>query len=229
MVSAVATDRRTRLAHHPIGASTGYMEALRGDWPALVSEAAELSPFAVELSALSEGELDGLGRYLTAEPPLAFRYLSIHGPSKGRSLPEVSLVASLVRLTAGADAIVMHPDTISDAEPFLALGRTLVLENMDAGKNDGCTVEQLARWFEKLPEAGFCFDVAHAWSLDRTMGLAAELLDAFRSRLRHVHVSSLSPDLHHVPLSEEDEALFLPVLERCLDVPWILEAPPRDP
>jgi hypothetical protein len=60
------------------------------------------------------------------------------------------------------------------------------------------------------------------------MGLASELLDAFGSRLRHVHVSSLSGELHHVPLSEEDEALFLPVLERCLDVPWILEAPPRN-
>jgi hypothetical protein len=91
---------------------------------ALVGEATELSPFAVELSALSERELDGLGRYLMAERPLAFRYLSIHGPSKGRSLPEIDLVASLVRFTAGADAIVMHPDTISDAEPFLALGRT---------------------------------------------------------------------------------------------------------
>jgi hypothetical protein len=228
MVSALATDRRILLAHHPIGASTGYMEALRGDWPALVGEAIEFSPFAVELSALSECELDGLGRYLTTESPLAFRYLSIHGPSKGRSLPEIDLVASLVRLVAGADALVMHPDTISDAEPFLALGRTLVLENMDAGKRDGCTVEQLARWFERLPEAGFCFDVAHAWSLDRTMGLASDLLDAFGARLRHVHVSSLSAELHHVPLSEEDEVLFLPVLERCLDVPWILEAPPRN-
>jgi hypothetical protein len=60
------------------------------------------------------------------------------------------------------------------------------------------------------------------------MGLAADLLDAFRSRLRHVHVSSLSSELHHIPLTEEDEVLFMPLLERCLDVPWILEAPPRD-
>ncbi len=227
MASSVATDRTTLLAHHPIGASTGYMPTLRGNWPALVSEAAELSPFAVELSALSESELDGLRRYLMAEPPLMFRYLSIHGPSKGRALPEVDLVASLLPLTKLVDAIVMHPDTISDAGAFLALDRTLVLENMDADKTDGCTVEQLARWFEELPEAGFCFDVAHAWSLDPTMGLAGALLDEFGARLRHVHVSSLSAELHHIPLSEEHEALFMPLLERCLDVPWILEAPPR--
>lgn len=87
---------------------------------------------------------------------------------------------------------------------------------------------QLRRKFAELPQAGFCFDIAHAWSLDKSMGLAAEMLEEFSPRLRHVHLSSLSPDLHHVPLSEEDEELFMPLLERCLDRPWILEAPPRD-
>jgi sugar phosphate isomerase/epimerase len=143
-------------------------------------------------------------------------------------MAERDLVASLLGLAARADAIVMHPDTIESPEAFLALAHTLVLENMDAGKSDGCNVEQLARSFAALPHAGFCFDIAHAWSLDPSMGLAAELLDAFRSRLRHVHVSSLSPELHHIPLTEDDEELFMPLLERCLDVPWILEAPPRE-
>jgi sugar phosphate isomerase/epimerase len=99
---------------------------------------------------------------------------------------------------------------------------------MDAGKHDGCTVDGLSRWFDALPEAGFCFDIAHAWSVDDTMAAGTELLDAFRTRLRHLHLSSLSPDLHHVPLTEEHEELFTPLLQRCLDVPWILEAPPRD-
>jgi hypothetical protein len=228
MTSTLTADRRMLLAHHPIGASTGYMQALRGDWPALVTQAVELSPFAVELSVLSESEVEGLESYLAAEPALPFRYLSIHGPSKGRMMAERDLVASLLRLAVRADAIVMHPDTIESPEPFRALAQTLVLENMDAGKTDGCTVEQLEQSFAALPHAGFCFDIGHAWSLDPTMGLAAELLDAFRSRLRHVHVSSLSPELHHIPLTEDDEALFMPLLERCLDVPWILEAPPRE-
>jgi hypothetical protein len=59
------------------------------------------------------------------------------------------------------------------------------------------------------------------------MGLGGELLGAFGQRLRHLHISSLSPDSHHVPLSAEDEERFDPLLARCLDVPWILEAPPR--
>lgn len=215
------------LAHHPLGASTGYMGDLRGDWSAQVGQARELSPFAIELSVLSEGEIDGLASYLADDPPLPFRYLSIHGPSKGRVMSEPALVDVLLELSAHARAVVMHPDTMEDPAPYRSLGRKLVLENMDAGKHDGCTVDGLSRWFDALPEAGFCFDIAHAWSVDDTMAAGTELLDAFRTRLRHLHVSSLSPDLHHVPLTEEHEELFVPLLQRCLDVPWILEAPPR--
>ena len=53
------------------------------------------------------------------------------------------------------------------------------------------------------------------------------VLDRFRSRLRQVHVSSLSGG-HHVPLTDEDEERFAAVLGRCCDVPWILEARPPD-
>ena len=59
------------------------------------------------------------------------------------------------------------------------------------------------------------------------MAVGDELLDAYRTRLRHLHVSSLSPDLAHIPLTEEHEELFAPLLGRCRDVPWILEAPLR--
>jgi sugar phosphate isomerase/epimerase len=142
-------------------------------------------------------------------------------------MEEAPLVEALARLADRADAIVMHPDTMVDPEPYRALGRKLVLENMDARKDCARTAEELAPWFAALPEAGFCFDIAHASSLDATMTAGAELLDAFRGRLRHVHLSSMGHSLHHVPLTEDDEELFAPVLHRCLDVPWILEAPLR--
>jgi hypothetical protein len=215
------------LAHHPLGVSTGFMGESRGNWPEQVRQAWDVSPFAVEFSALSEGELDGLASYLDRDPRLPFRYLSIHGPSKGRTMPEAKLASFLARLADRAQAIVMHPDTIEDPENYRILGRKLVLENMDARKSTGRTPDELAPWFSVLPDAGFCFDIAHAWSLDATMTLGGELLDAFRTRLRHVHVSSMGPSLHHVPLTESDEELFLPLLHRCLDVPWILEAPLR--
>lgn len=215
------------VGHHPLGASTGYMEELRDDWPAQVAAALQVSPFAVELSALSEKQLEPLATYLAGGPNLPFRYLSVHGPSKDRRLSEGDLVARLAALSERADAIVMHPDTIEDATLYRSLGRKLAIENMDARKESGRTAEELVELFAALPDAGFCFDIAHAWSVDPEMAVADELLDRFGGRLRHLHVSSLSPELHHVPLSADDEERFRAVLERCRDVPWILEAPLR--
>jgi hypothetical protein len=213
--------------HHPVGVSTGYMEDLRGDWPAQVERAAAISVFAVELSALSEQELQPLNDFLASRPRLPFRYVSLHGPSKNRQIEEGELVEGLRELAGWCDGIVMHPDTIEEPAVYRALGRSLLLENMDARKRWGRTGEELSQVFEELPEAGFCFDIAHAWSIDSSMSVAGALLDGFGDRLRHVHLSSLSPELHHVSLTDADEELFRPVLERCVDVPWILEAPPR--
>lgn len=213
--------------HHPLGASTGYMAEQRGDWLRQIEMAWEVSPFAIELSALSEPELPSLVEFLGSGPNLPFRYISIHGPSKTLQGDEEKLVAELGKLGRHASAIVMHPDTIEDPAVYRALGHKLLLENMDARKETGRYQDELAPLFEELPEAGFCLDVPHAWSVDKTMQVAGELLDSFGSRLRHVHLSSLSDDLHHVPLTAEDEELFSSTLKRCLDVPWIFEAPPR--
>ena len=101
-----------------------------------------------------------------------------------------ALAAALADLPPVVDAIVLHPDTLTEPEAYRALGRRAVLENMDARKSAGTTVAELEALFELLPEAGFCLDVAHVWSLDPTMALGHELLDAFRLRLTHVHVSS---------------------------------------
>jgi sugar phosphate isomerase/epimerase len=140
---------------------------------------------------------------------------------------EEELVASLAQFSRLADGIVMHPDTMDDLRLYRPLGHKLLLENMDSRKPDGRTPEELHRAFAELPEAGFCFDIAHAWSVDPSMAVANEILDNFCDRLRHVHLSSLSEDLHHVSLTEEDEELFSSILRRCLDVPWIFEAPPQ--
>lgn len=120
-------------------------------------------------------------------------------------------------------SIVTHPDTLTQLAPYRALDTRLVFENMDDRKTTGPTADELAPVFDELPRAGFCLDIAHVHSIDPTMAAGHELLDRFRSRLRQVHLSSLTGG-HHVPLTEADEELFSGVLERCRDVPWILEA-----
>lgn len=214
--------------HHPVGASTGYMEARRGSWGELVEEALDVSSFTCELAALAEDELPGLLEYLADEPSLPFRYLSVHAPVKGRRLPEAEFVALLARLSGSVDAIVLHPDTMQDPRAYAPLGSLLVLENMDPRKASGRTVGELRPYFAVLPLAGFCFDIAHAAAVDPSMRLAHDLLDTFAGRLRHLHLSSLDPEHGHVTLTAEDEVRFAPVLARCSDVPWMLEAAPPE-
>jgi hypothetical protein len=218
------TDSPSTLAvHHPLGASTGWLDAPRGDWPALVEQALEVSTFAVELAALDEGELPGVEAYVRGRPPLPFRYLSLHAPCKNRALPEAELVQRLGALRAEVDAIVVHPDTIEDPGRWRRLGATLVLENMDPRKRTGRTADELEPYFDALPLAGLCLDVAHAAAIGPDEG--ERLLDAHAGRLRHLHVSSLGPGCHHVRLDLADERAWAPLLRRCRDVPWILEAP----
>ena len=225
MPVAPLTEPGSLLAHHPIGASTGFLVEARGDWPTLAEQAIALSAFTAELAALSEHELPGLLTFLQTSPQLPFNYLSVHGPSKNLTMAEAKLVDALNRLPASVDAIVMHPDVIDDTATLRRLGSRLVLENMDTRKATGRTAAELAPLFEQLPDAGLCLDVAHARDVDPSMALAHDLLDRFAGRLRHLHVSSLDAAGHHVPLTEDDLEAFRPVLDRCRDVPWILEAP----
>lgn len=202
------------------------MAELRNEWDLLVERAGAVSSMAVELSAVSAAELLGLLEYLGNAFRLPFLFVSVHAPSKDLSGDEPARVEELCRVPAWVDAIVVHPDTIREPTLYLPLGRRLVLENMDTRKEAGHVAADLATLFAELPEAGLCLDVAHAKDVDPTMGTASEILRRFSSRLSHVHISSLDESQHHVSLTREDESLFEPVLARCRDVPWILEAPP---
>jgi hypothetical protein len=213
-------------AHTVVGCSTGYMVDDHGDWATLVSRAAETSSSAIELSALSEEELPGLLDYLAKAPRLPFHFVSVHGPTKNRSISDAQLADRLCGLPPWVSAVVLHPDSMSDVTRYVALGRRLVIENMDARKDQGQTAQDLKPLFEALPAARLCFDVAHAKAVDPSMEVGAALLSTFATRLSHVHLSSLDDGQSHVPLTRDDEALFSDLLRRCADVPWILEAPP---
>jgi hypothetical protein len=226
MVPALPTMRWPRVRDHTtIGASTGYMSDARSEWPVLARRAASESIAAVEFSALSEPELPGLIEWLEQRPSLPFQWTGAHGPTKGRQMEERDLVDALLALAAHVDVVVLHPDTMQDPSLYRELGSALAIENMDARKPVGQTAEQLEAFFDALPDARLCFDVAHAGAIDPSMIEGERILDAFASRLSHVHVSSLDEASHHVSLSSLDEQRFTPLLDRCRDVPWILEAP----
>lgn len=228
MVSALTHHTSPRLGGHlRLGCSTGFLRHLEGEWPDLVSHARETSTEAIELAALSEQELPGLLAYLGGRPSLPFRFLSVHAPSKHRELPEADLVELLMPLVGRVDAIVVHPDTLDDLGAWVPLGRTLTIENMDPRKVTGRTADELAPYLATLPQAQLCFDVAHAQAVDPTLAVGHEILDRYGSRLRHLHVSALDERGRHRPMTATDEADLAPLLDRCRDVPWILEAPLR--
>ena len=152
--------------HHPLGASTGVL-GRGGDWAALVRAACEISTHAIELAALEADELPSLLRFLADRPRLPFRHLSVHAPVKGvEAVSDEERAAAVARLPLGVRSIVVHPDLIVDPAPWRALGRRIVVENMDDRKADGRTAAELAPLFAELPEAGFCLDIAHAHTID---------------------------------------------------------------
>src|ERR1700754_5231849 len=113
MVPLQLLERGPVAQHHPLGASTGYMEQLRGDWAALVDTALETSSFAVELAALSETELPGLLAFVDGAPALPFRYVSVHAPTKHLRMSDAELGDALLDgLPAWGDSGVIHPDVV---------------------------------------------------------------------------------------------------------------------
>lgn len=231
-MSVPSISERPVLAHYPVGASTGWIAAAEREagepipeWPVLAGRARRQFTGACELAALAEPELPALIEWLAGRPSLPFDFLSVHAPSKHRALPEAELVDLLLTIAPRVDAIVLHPDVIEDHAVWAQLGATLAVENMDPRKDDGQTAASLQRHFDLLPAAGLCFDVAHAYAIDPTLAEGHAILDAFGDRLRHLHVSALDGAHHHIALNAEQEELIRPLLERCRDVPWILEAP----
>lgn len=214
--------------------STGWDPATREDWPNALAEAEQFGA-AVELSALSLSELPGLTAFLAGDHP-ALGYLtrachvSVHGPVKGLTGDWEGVTRQLEALPRQIGSIIMHPDTLSEEAyaPLRRLGSRLVLENMDCRKDTCKTALELTPVFASLPEAGFCLDVAHVWSVDQTLALGQDLLDAFGSRLREVHVSGIELDGKHRPTTQADLERYAPLLDQVGHVPWIFESPLED-
>jgi hypothetical protein len=206
-----------------IGAATELFEG--AGWPALLEGAMRWSGDTVELSALTAAELDSAVAYLQYAPP-ASRHVSLHAPLALPPGGERELAARISEIASHVSAVVLHPNILAEPAVLAPLGKLVVLENMDVQKLSGRDVAELEPYFEDLPQARFCLDVAHVKSVDATMELGHELLDAFGERLGELHVSGIDAECNHIALSHADVDRYEPVLRRCRHVPWILESLP---
>ncbi len=206
------------------GIATGAYVDERDDWHAAVGRASAERWRWLELTAL-RGRLASLLPFLEAERATldSFERVSVHAPAAAAGAAD-----ALEALASCPYDVVLHPDVYGAEPGCLRLGARAVFENMDVTKGVGRGVDDLSVVLATFPDAGFCLDVAHVWTNDRSLRLGHELLDAFGTRLRQLHVSGIEPDGTHRPTTAADLALYEPLLARCNGVPWLLEAELED-
>ena len=181
-----------------IGFSTGAL--MLGNFHEALRLLHETTMSAVEISALRLPELPILIDSLPTLELERFSYISIHAPSRF-SVGEEDSVIELLRRVPSRWPIVVHPDTIHESGKWAEFGSQLAIENMDLRKPDGRRVDELGHWFDRLPNARLCFDLAHAHQCDRTMTEAFRILVNFSERICQLHISELDSTGHHFPLS----------------------------
>lgn len=183
----------------PIGFSTGALAL--GDFRRALRSLSEFDVSAVELSALRLDELASLLSALTSLDLRRFRYVSVHAPSKFAAAEEEGIIDQLKHVADRGFNVVLHPDAMHDVKAWRRLGRRLCIENMDKRKPVGRTASELREFFTHLPEAGLCFDIAHARQVDSSMTVAYRLLREFRDRIRQVHISEVDTSSKHARMS----------------------------
>jgi hypothetical protein len=205
-----------------IGFSTGALA--RGDFVRGLRLLEKTQVEAVELSALRSIELPDM---LAKLPPYLeklkhrYRYISFHAPTDFKD--EHGLLDHLATFVALDWNIIVHPDTIRDRRLWRMLGNRLCLENMDSRKKTGRTAKELYGFFNDIPQARLCFDIAHARQVDPTMTEAACIVEEFGDRLAQVHLSEVDGRGEHFAMSLTAELAYEQFSEIISDVPVILE------
>lgn len=181
---------------------------------------------AIELSALRENEVETLVSGIDLLNLDKFDYISFHAPSKLNFMSEMNLIDLLEPIVQKGWTIIVHPDIITNYENWQKLGNCLCIENMDKRKKVGRTTVDLEEIFVRLPEASFCFDIAHARQVDPTMVEAYCMIKKFSKKLKEIHISSVNTQSKHEPITFEVLLAFKKIADFLPpDVPIILESP----
>ncbi|MGC9309414.1 MAG: hypothetical protein ACP5D2_01840 [Candidatus Nanoarchaeia archaeon] len=107
----------------------------------------------------------------------------------------------------GFDVIVLHPDLVDDWEYMRKFDLPLAIENMDASKPFGKSVDNLLKFSKGFR---FVLDINHAFSNDSSGELAKNLHETFRDTLCEFHLSGLNPEGRgHCPLYSAKQGKFI--------------------
>jgi hypothetical protein len=181
------------------GFSTGAIA--QSDFATALRLLEPLDAEAVELSALRLAELEPLVDALNAIDLRRYEHVALHAPSSFLPEEEHQVITLLKRVADRGYLVVVHPDVMHELPAWRVLGDRLCIENMDKRKSTGRTVAELRLYFDQLPEASFCFDIAHARQVDASMMVAFRLLREFGARIRQVHISEVDTGSRHARMS----------------------------
>jgi len=207
-----------------IGFSTGSIAL--GDFKKGIEILRRKGIDCIELSCLREMELEHFISSIDNLDLSGFNYISFHAPSKLIQYTEKQIVDLLKVVFAKKWLIVVHPDIIKNYELWQPFGSYLCIENMDKRKRIGRTTIDLKYIFQQLPNASFCFDVAHARQVDLTMTEASLMIKNFGNRIKQIHLSDLNSQSKHEPLNLEAMMVYRNLLQNISkEIPVILETP----
>lgn len=179
----------------PVGYSTGALAY--GDVESAIARAVQLGCEAIEISLLRFDEFLAYAGRLGDLDVSSFARVTLHAPKYPRARDVERAVASALR--AAPDwPVVLHPDRICDAGVWREFGELLLIENLDRRVRTFATAEGILDLInEDLPDASVCFDVAHAYQVDKTFSVARALVTELGSRIRQVHMSELDAAAQH--------------------------------
>ena len=207
----------------PVGFSTGAVAL--GDFDLAIHLLAGLRVEAIELSALRLAELPSLIAALDRLDLRTFSHVSLHAPSSFSAAEEPSVIEQLKVAADRGHFVVNHPDAMHELTSWRILADRLCIENMDKRKPVGRTADELRPFFDALPSANLCFDIAHSRQVDSSMTEAYRLLRKFGERVRQVHVSEVNTSSRHSRMSPSAAADYAQVLDLIpSDAAFIIEA-----
>jgi hypothetical protein len=170
-----------------VGFSTGALAF--GDFAKAIEIMSNSNVNAIELSGLRRHELEPLVNSINDIDLSHFKYVSVHAPSKIAVDDEPKVIRLLETFAEREWPIVVHPDAIASFERWRIFGNLLLVENMDKRKSIGRTYKELVAIFDRLPNARFCFDIAHARQYDQTMREARLMLQNLSTLITQIHIS----------------------------------------
>ena len=106
------------------------------------------------------------------------------------------------------DAVIVHPNMVSDFDVLPRFGQKVLLENLDKRNTRYTRPEDFRELFSDSSPFGMILDLNHVFTHDPSMRRAKEFYDAYGDRVGEIHLSGFT-ELHE-PLfrTKQDEIIY---------------------